>query len=175
MFKKPIFSRHKTSPATPKSTSTAPKSTPAMITGQESERLAEQFLLQQGLTLVTRNYRCKAGEIDLIMQDREHLVFVEVRFRNNRRYGSASESVTHFKQQKLIRAAEFYLQSRYTRRQLPPCRFDVVAIDGVSLNRGARQSAVPSTEQGQTPVNIAHCSTNPRQNPIEWLPNAFTA
>lgn len=155
MFKKTIHSRNKSA------TTTTPKSTPAMITGQESELLAEQFLQQQGLTLVTRNYRCKAGEIDLIMQDGEHLVFVEVRFRNTRRYGSASESVTYYKQQKLIRAAGFYLQSHYARRQLPPCRFDVVAIDAVSLKQAA--------------ANITHCSTNLRQNPIEWIPNAFTA
>jgi putative endonuclease len=160
MFKKTVSS-------TQRSTSTPAKSTPAMITGRESEQLAEQYLLQQGLKLLTRNYLCKVGEIDLIMRDQEHLVFVEVRYRNNRRYGSASESVTFYKQQRLIRAAQFYLQNRGWHTQPPPCRFDVVAIDGTLAVNNIDVYGGPSTDS-------AECSTNKRQNPIEWIPNAFT-
>lgn len=93
--------------------------------GADAEDLALRYLEAQGLTLVTRNFRCRAGELDLIMHDSEYLVFVEVRSRRYSRYGAPAESVTHAKQQKLLRAAAFYLQ----RQALdPPCRFDVVAI-----------------------------------------------
>lgn len=77
---------------------------------------------------MTRNYLCKMGEIDIIMQDRQTLVFVEVRYRKRSSFGSASESVTRSKQQKLIRAAQHYL-SRHNQHHRP-CRFDVLAING---------------------------------------------
>lgn len=162
----------KRTPSSSKSASTAEKTsqkhTPAMISGEESERFAEQFLLKQGLKLVMRNYRCKAGEIDLIMRDREHLVFVEVRYRKSGRFGSASETVDSRKQQKLIRAAQHYLQTQ-VRRQLPACRFDVVAIQGCTSDMAEKH-----TTNAQHPTNSQYSSTNRRQNPIEWIPNAFT-
>ena len=77
-----------------------------------------------------RNFRCKGGEIDLLMQDKNTLVFIEVRKRADKEYGGAAASVTSAKQQRLIAAAQYYLQ-RYT--MLPPCRFDVIAIDGVDI------------------------------------------
>lgn len=93
--------------------------------GTAAEELACRYLEARGLTLVTRNFRCRTGELDLIMRDREQLVFVEVRSRGHTRYGTPAESVTHRKQQRLLRAAAFYLQ----RQRLDlPCRFDVVAI-----------------------------------------------
>lgn len=95
--------------------------------GQAAEQLAEKFLSQQGLTSVTRNYRCTVGEIDLIMRDGPTLVFVEVRLRSNRRYTSPLESVTRSKQQKIIRAALAWLQ-RHDPSSTLPCRFDVVAL-----------------------------------------------
>lgn len=175
MFDKLFSRRRRAAPSPSKGTkpdnTSSPGATPAMVTGQQTEALAEQFLLQQGLTLITRNYRCKAGEIDLIMQDRQHLVFVEVRFRTRHRYGSASESVTYHKQQKLVRAAETYLLSHFAGRQPPACRFDVVAIDGAR----PRSGATTGPARADTPANIALSSTNLRQNPIEWIPDAFTA
>lgn len=93
--------------------------------GTAAEDLALCYLEAQGLTLVMRNFRCRAGELDLIMREGENLVFVEVRSRRYTRYGTPAESVTHTKQQKLLRAAAFYLQRQ---RLDPPCRFDVVAI-----------------------------------------------
>ena len=93
--------------------------------GTAAEDLALRYLEVRGLTLVMRNFRCRTGELDLIMRDGEHLVFVEVRSRRHARYGTPAESVTRTKQQRLLRAAALYLQ----RQRLDlPCRFDVVAI-----------------------------------------------
>lgn len=93
--------------------------------GAESEAFACRYLEQQGLRLVERNYQCRVGELDLIMRDRDCLVFVEVRSRKRSHFGSAAESVTVPKQQRLLRAARHYLQ--HSRVDLP-CRFDVIAI-----------------------------------------------
>ncbi|MDS4026848.1 MAG: YraN family protein [Candidatus Contendobacter sp.] len=93
--------------------------------GTAAEDWALQYLEARGLALVTRNFRCRSGELDLIMRDGEQLVFVEVRSRRHARYGTPAESVTRTKQQRLLRAAALYLQ----RQRLDlPCRFDVVAI-----------------------------------------------
>lgn len=100
-----------------------------MHTGSAAEQAACQFLQQQGLTLVTRNFRCRQGELDLVMLDRQVLVFVEVRLRNNPRFGGALASVTARKQQRLIRAAQYFL-SQYPEPRA--CRFDVVGFDGES-------------------------------------------
>lgn len=93
--------------------------------GANAEDLALHYLEAQNLTLVMRNFRCRTGELDLIMREGEYLVFVEVRSRRYIRYGTPAESVTHAKQQKLLRAAAFYLQRQHLDL---PCRFDVVAI-----------------------------------------------
>lgn len=93
--------------------------------GTAAEDLALHYLEAQGLILVTRNFRCHVGELDLIMREGEDLVFVEVRSRRYTRYGTPAESVTRPKQQKLLRAASYYLQCQCLDQ---PCRFDVVAI-----------------------------------------------
>ncbi|BCB25245.1 UPF0102 protein [Sulfurimicrobium lacus] len=98
--------------------------------GQDAENLSAEFLQRQGLRLVTRNYRCRMGEIDLVMDDRGTLVFVEVRLRNNNHFGGAGASITAHKQGKLIRAAQHYLQQQAVQ---PPCRFDAVLLDGGRL------------------------------------------
>lgn len=97
------------------------------LLGQSAEAHAEAFLKTQGLTLLTRNWRCRFGEIDLVMQDGSTLVFVEVRLRSRSDFGGAAASVTSGKQKKLLAAARQYLS---TLRTLPPCRFDVVAFTG---------------------------------------------
>ncbi|MFQ6334797.1 YraN family protein [Methylophilus sp. 3sh_L] len=94
--------------------------------GLAAEQAAAAYLQQQGLTLVTQNYSCRYGEIDLIMHDKNTLVFVEVRLRSNRGFTSAADSIHYHKQQKLLRAAQHYLQS--LDRQ-PPCRFDAILFD----------------------------------------------
>ncbi len=94
--------------------------------GDAAEDRALSHLVDRGLRLVERNYRCRSGEIDLIMRDGEHLVFVEVRFRRQGRFGSAVDTVDHRKQRKLTTAASHYLLSRGVDR---PCRFDVISLD----------------------------------------------
>ena len=96
--------------------------------GKKAEELAKNYLLKQSLISVEENYRCKLGEIDLIMRDQKHLVFVEVRMRNNPNFGSGADSVSPAKQRRLKNTANFYLQTHYGNR-FPPCRFDVVSIN----------------------------------------------
>ncbi len=99
--------------------------------GHAAESIALQYLQQQGLALITRNYRCRRGEIDLIMQHHSSIVFVEVRYRRNRHFGGAGASVDRRKQDKLIVSALHYLQkNRLAAKQ--PARFDVIAIHAQS-------------------------------------------
>lgn len=116
--------------ALPKLPGARARRTEQQIKGQAGEDAALAYLAAQGLALVQRNFRCKGGEIDLVMQDGPALVFVEVRRRADRRHGGAAASVTRSKQARLIVAAQIYLQ-RF--RMPPPCRFDVIAIDGAQL------------------------------------------
>ena len=111
--------------------------------GEEAEARALAHLLAQGLTLVRRNYRvargpnARGGEIDLILRERDGtLVFAEVRARRSASHGGAAASVSAAKQRSLILAAQYFLR---TLRTVPPCRFDVVAIDGAQIEwlRGA--------------------------------------
>lgn len=95
--------------------------------GQQAEQAALNFLKQQGLTFVARNYHCRQGEIDLVMLDQKSLVFIEVRYRKSTKFGSSAESVNTSKQQKLIRCAEHYLLHK-SKGGAPACRFDVIAI-----------------------------------------------
>jgi putative endonuclease len=95
--------------------------------GQSAESRAATFLQTHGLKLLTRNWHCRFGEIDLVMQDGATLVFVEVRLRSRSDFGGAAASVTPAKQRKLLATARQYLT---TLKTLPPCRFDVVALNG---------------------------------------------
>ena len=95
--------------------------------GSDAEHLAAQFLQRQHLILIEKNYRCRFGEIDLIMRDDTVLVFVEVRMRSNNSFGGAAASITTTKQGKLIRAARHYLTQLNV---VPACRFDVVLLTG---------------------------------------------
>ena len=99
--------------------------------GRDAEQMALNHLEHHGLQLVTRNFRCTRGEIDLIMQHGDTLVFVEVRARRNDNYGSGADSVDARKQAKLNAAAAIYLQ-QHAARSNSPCRFDVVAISFAS-------------------------------------------
>ena len=94
--------------------------------GVQAEQWAARYLKQQGLQQLAKNYRCRAGEIDLIMQDGGTLVFIEVRLRNSADFGGAAASIDLHKQHRLIRTAQYYL-ARLGRT--PPCRFDVVLMD----------------------------------------------
>ncbi|HFD81074.1 MAG TPA: YraN family protein [Gammaproteobacteria bacterium] len=96
--------------------------------GEDAESLACRFLEGRGLKLLTRNYRSRGGEIDLVMLDRDSLVFVEVRYRRQTRFGHAAETVSWRKQQRIIHCAGCYL-SRH-RCWNRPARFDVVSLEG---------------------------------------------
>ncbi len=105
--------------------------------GDSAEDRALAYLERQGLRLEARNYRVaggprkRGGEIDLILRDRDGtLVFVEVRARRDAGHGGAAGSITSAKQQRVLRAARHYLLNVSV---LPPCRFDVVAIEGEAL------------------------------------------
>ncbi len=93
--------------------------------GTEGENLARSLLEKKGYGYVGRNYNCRWGEIDLVMRDRETLVFVEVRSRRSLRYGHPLESVTLTKQRRLIQTAKDYLLHH---PHQGPVRFDIVGI-----------------------------------------------
>lgn len=123
-----------------------------LTTGQHFEKKAEDLLRQHGLSTLDRNYRSRHGEIDLIMRDKDTVVFVEVRYRKHQHFGSASASVTHTKQKKIILTAEHYLQQqRWTDSH--NCRFDVVSIHPAPDNRK------PNTQE---------------QFLLEWIKDAFS-
>ncbi len=117
------------------------------LVGRSTEDLALRFLKRQGLVLRTRNYACKCGEIDLIMEDGKTLVFVEVRFRSHTSFGSPEESIDRYKQQKLRRTASHYLQT-FKLTDSTPCRFDIIT---------------------RQPVSAKHSNTAT----LNWLKNAF--
>lgn len=102
----------------------------SLVKGYKSEKLAKDFLMQEGLSFKESNFRCLLGEIDLIMQDKDYIVFVEVRARSSLAYGNAAESVNINKQRKLIKTAMFYLTSHKLQEKCA-CRFDVLTLDGV--------------------------------------------
>lgn len=95
--------------------------------GSSAEHRAAVFLQQQKLRLLKKNYRCRFGEIDLIMQEGDTVVFVEVRMRTGDRFGGAAASITTAKQAKLTLAARHYLVGC---DDSFPCRFDVILISG---------------------------------------------
>ncbi|MEP7083731.1 MAG: YraN family protein [Betaproteobacteria bacterium] len=96
--------------------------------GVAAEELAARYLAARGLRVVARNFRCRFGEVDLIMQDGDALVFVEVRLRRSNRFGGALASITHAKQRKLVATARFYLSGL---RHTPGCRFDAIVLDAL--------------------------------------------
>jgi putative endonuclease len=94
--------------------------------GERAEARALAYLQGQGLALVVRNYRCKGGELDLVMRAPDGtLVFVEVRSRSSDAFGGALASITATKRQRILQAANHYLA---TLDHAPRCRLDVVAI-----------------------------------------------
>ncbi len=113
--------------------------------GDYAERQARHYLEKRGLKTLQCNYHCRYGEIDLIMEDKNELVFVEVRSRTPKGYGNAVETISDSKIRKIIITAEQYLQDKKISPQ-KFCRFDIVSID-----------------------NTANKSM------IKWLPNAFQA
>jgi putative endonuclease len=101
--------------------------TPAQAAGGDAEDRAATLLARHGLAIVERNYRTRLGEIDLVAREGECLVFVEVRSRAGDAYGGALESITPQKRRRIVAAARQYI-NRYAR--VPPCRFDVILLEG---------------------------------------------
>jgi len=106
--------------------------------GLQWEKAAENYLCQQGLQLLERNFASRFGEIDLIMEDssvagRKTVVFVEVRYRKSTLHGSGAESVTLQKQGRLSRTAGWFL-AKNPQRAEQYCRFDVVSIDSQNID-----------------------------------------
>lgn len=96
--------------------------------GQAAELAAQRYLEKRGLKTLARNFRTRWGEIDLVMDDRNQIVFVEVRFRLNNMFGGAAASVTPGKQARILRAAsQFLAEHRLAHR---PVRFDIVTAEG---------------------------------------------
>ncbi len=95
--------------------------------GRDAENAAFEYLCKQGLSVIERNYRCRFGEIDLIMRDAETMVFVEVRMRASSSFGGAPASIDARKKRKLLTAARHYMA---TKGQFPDCRFDAVLLNG---------------------------------------------
>lgn len=101
--------------------------------GDAAENFAKHFLQSKGLTFIQHQFRAKCGEIDLIMKDKDEIVFVEVRFRENDRYGDPEESVSWTKQQRLIRTVLFYQQSHPWTYDYD-LRIDVIGVLGNQPN-----------------------------------------
>ena len=113
--------------------------------GKQAEELAANYLAKQNIELITRNFHCRFGEIDLIGIDQETLVFIEVRYRKNEQYLAAVETIDQHKCKKIVITSEYYL-NKHKKYQSYFCRYDVITITG-TLDK---------------PV-------------IEWIKNAFQA
>jgi putative endonuclease len=100
------------------------------LIGNEAERFARTFLEQQGLTFIMKNYRCRTGEIDLVMQDGDELVFVEVKYRSQNQHGSAIEFFHASKKRKFESAVMYYMQEKGFNPSIVPHRIDLVGIEG---------------------------------------------
>lgn len=97
--------------------------------GELAEALARRYLEARGLTFIAQNYRCRFGELDLIMRDGKTIVFTEVRLRKSNAFGGALASITSAKQQRILAAAQHYLSEQ---RGSPICRCDVVLLSDIS-------------------------------------------
>ena len=125
---------------------TKSRSNPSNHLGTCAEKWAKQHLVNQGLSFVASNYKSPRGEIDLIMKEGQVLVFVEVRLRSTKKYGSSADSINYKKQQHIIHAARHFLQANPQWNQ-SICRFDTVCLD---------------KDNG-----------NDQKYQVEWLRNAF--
>lgn len=127
--------------------------------GNNAEQTAKTYLQQQGLHFIDKNVSCRSGEIDLIVKDEQTLVFVEVRYRKDSRYGHAFETVNEQKQRKIIAAARYYLHKHKLTESIR-CRFDVIRIEQTTDTDGTALSTDRHNMQNHT---------------IHWIKDAFYA
>jgi putative endonuclease len=99
--------------------------------GAAAEQRAREFLVRRGLTPVCANYRCRGGELDLVMLEGGTLVIIEVRQRSSDHFGAAYETVDRHKRQRIVYAAEHLLMTRPALRR-HPARFDVITVSGAA-------------------------------------------
>ncbi|MDO4615225.1 MAG: YraN family protein [Lachnospiraceae bacterium] len=106
--------------------------------GKEYEEMAAVYLKENGYHLIERNFRCRAGEIDIIAQEGRYLVFAEVKYRSSDLQGGPLPAVSREKQRRISRAALWYLTKKHLGEDTP-CRFDVIGItpDGIQIIRDA--------------------------------------
>ena len=102
------------------------------VAGEKAEALAAEFLAARGVRIIERNFRRRCGELDLVAQDGDTLVFVEVRLRTRSDFGGAAASITAKKRARMTAAASLYLARL---RSTPPCRFDAVLLDAIDAAR----------------------------------------
>ena len=98
--------------------------------GDKGELIAKRYLLSQGLEIVTQNFHCRFGEIDLIAKAADCYIFIEVKFRHQNQFGGAISAVSTSKQEKIKKSARIYLQQQQLNEYNTACRFDVVALEG---------------------------------------------
>ena len=117
------------------------------LQGGQWEKLAESFLNKRGLRTLERNYNSRFGEIDLIMEDEDVVVFVEVKYRKSSQHGSGADAVTFHKQGRISRTAAWYLAMNPHRAE-QVCRFDVISINPQEKDQGINwiKSAFYSTQ-----------------------------
>lgn len=105
--------------------------------GLHYETVAKDYLQQQGLIFLHQNFHSRFGEIDLIMQDRDTICFIEVKYRNRPDFGGAAGSITHAKQQKIIKTAQIFMQKFQKFKNLG-MRFDAMILqqsdDDIAIN-----------------------------------------
>lgn len=109
------------------------KSAPTKTTksiGDQAEQIAKEYLISQGLTIVTQNFHCRLGEIDIIAQLADCFIFIEVKYRQQAKFGGAISAVSQQKQEKIQKSARIYLQQQQLNEYNTACRFDVIALDG---------------------------------------------
>lgn len=98
--------------------------------GDQGELIAKRYLLAQGLKIVTQNFHCRLGEIDIIAKSADCFIFIEVKFRHQNQFGGAISAVSASKQDKIKKSARIYLQQQQLNEYNTACRFDVIALDG---------------------------------------------
>ena len=101
--------------------------------GAQKEEQVCAYLLSKGVRICERNFRCRQGEIDIIGYDGAYLVFFEVKYRSSGSKGTAAEAVGYAKQKRICRVADYY-RVMHQCREDTPIRFDVVAVDGETVN-----------------------------------------